>query len=488
MTDGAGPASGKGPGLFSAAYRQVVLALLAGVGLVSYNNMAATAALPDIGEDLGSVALLPWVVTVELLASAIAVLAVGPYIDGSGASRTFRITIVGFAAASFLCAAAPTMELLVVARVLQGLGTGALLGTAITSIGLISDDRIRPRIYAVVSAMWGVMSVGGPALAAGLVGTLGWRAVFAVNLPVAAAAGAIGWRRLPEQAAADPERLDRRGLLLAGAVTTALLGASSGIEWWSLGLLAAAAALTAAYVRHARSHPAPVVRVAHIAGARWRSLHTTASLILAGGTGAAVFLPLYLRGSRGASTAAAAFSVVWLALGWGFSSWAASKLQERLSSETVILMGAVLQTAAIFGLAGAVSARAPVPVVAVGFCVVGCGIGSVAVSALNLLQHRASEHEMGRISAAHQFIRTLGFTYGAAVAGLVLFAVVGWRIGDVEAVRDLLSRSDAPLSLAVAQALESGFAWALAATAALSVLGLPTAAALVRTRERPPRL
>ena len=224
MTGGTDPGAGKGPGLFSSAYRQVVLALLAGVALVSYNNMAATAALPDIGEDLGSVALLPWVITVELLAAAIAVLAVGPYIDGSGASRTFRVTIVGFAVASFLCAAAPTMELLVAARVLQGLGTGALLGTAITSIGLIADDRIRPRIYAVVSAMWGVMSVGGPALAAGLVGALGWRSVFAVNLPVAAAAGAVGWRKLPEQAAADPERLDRRGLLLASAATVAPAG------------------------------------------------------------------------------------------------------------------------------------------------------------------------------------------------------------------------------------------------------------------------
>ena len=487
MTGGADLGAGKGPGLFSSAYRQVVLALLAGVALVSYNNMAATAALPDIGEDLGSVALLPWVITVELLASAIAVLAVGPYIDGAGASRTFRVTIAGFAAASFLCAAAPTMELLVAARVLQGLGTGALLGTAITSIGLIADDRIRPRIYAVVSAMWGVMSVGGPALAAGLVGTLGWRSVFAVNLPVAVAAGAVGWRRLPDQASADPERLDRRGLLLASAATVALLGASSQAEWWSLALLAAGAAVVAVYVRHARSHPSPVVRAAHIAGPRWRSLHITSGLILAGGTGAAAFLPLYLRGARGASTAAAAFSVVWLSLGWGLSSWAASKLQERLSSETVILMGAILQGAAGLGLALAVSAQAPVPVVAAGFTLVGCGIGSVAVSGLNLLQHRAQDHEMGRVSAAHQFIRTLGFTYGAAVAGLVLFAVVGDRIGDVEAVRDLLSRKGATLSLAAAQALESAYAWALAAAAALSVLGLPTAVALVRNRERPPK-
>ena len=486
MNDGAGPAGGKGPGPFSPAYRQVVLALLAGVALVSYNNLAATAALPDIGDDLGSVALLPWVITVELLAASIAVLAVGPFIDGSGASRTFRITIVGFAVASLLCTVAPTMELLVVARVLQGLGTGALLGTAITSVGLISDDRIRPQIYAMVSSIWGAMSIAGPALAAGLVSVLGWRAVFAVNLPVAVVAGAVGWRRLPDRAAAAPERLDRRGLLLASVVTAALLGATSWVEWWSLGLLALAAAMTAAYVRHARSHPAPVVRVIHVAGARWRSLHTTSGLVLAGGTGAAVFLPLYLRGARGASTAAAAFSVVWLSLGWVSSSWGASKLQERVSSQTVILLGASVESAAALGLALAVAARAPVPVVLAGFYLVGCGIGSVAMAGLNLLQHRAEDREMGRVSAAHQFIRSLGFTYGAAVAGLVLFAVVEWRIGNVEAVRDLLSRRDATLTLAAVEALESAYAWALAAAAALSILSLPTAVALVRSRERSP--
>ncbi len=474
----------RGPGPFSPAYRAVAMSLLAGVALVSYNNLAATAALPDIGDDLGAVALLPWVITVELLAAAIAVLAVGPFIDGAGPRRAFRVTIVGFAMASFLCAVAPSMELLVLARIFQGLGTGALIGTAITSVGLVFKDRMRPRMYAMVSSIWGVMSIGGPTIAAGLVSTLGWRAVFAVNLPVAVIAGAIGWNRLPEQGATTPSRLDRRGLLLVSAVTVVLLGAASRVQWWSLVLLLVGAGLVAGYARHARSHPAPIVRILHVTGVRWRSLHLTAGLVVAGGTGAAVFLPLYMRGAREASTAAAAFSVVWLSLGWVSSAWAASRLHDRLRSQTIILSGTVVLAAATTSLVLVAAIRAPVPVLLGGFYLVGCGIGSATMSSLTLLQHRADDHEMGRVSSAHQFIRSLGFAYGAAVAGLALFTGVSRRIDDVEAVRDLLGGEEGVLGVTTADALASAYVWALAASAAFAVLALPAAVVLARTSDR----
>ena len=223
--------------LLGPTYRAPAIALMAAVAMASYNNLSVTAALPDIGNDLGRVALLPWVVTVELLSAAIAVLAVGPYIDGAGARRAFRLTVVWFTVASAMCTVAPTMELLVAARVLQGLAAGALIGTALTCIGLVFDDEARPWAYALMSSVWGIMGIGGPAVAAALVSTLGWRAVFAVNLPVAMMAAAVGWRRLPTEARAAAESLDRRGLAILSALTVALLLATSDLHgrapcWW----------------------------------------------------------------------------------------------------------------------------------------------------------------------------------------------------------------------------------------------------------------
>ena len=477
-----------GPGLLGPENRAVALSLVAAVAMASYNNLSVTAALPAIGADLGRVALLPWVVTVELAAAAIAVLAVGPYIDGAGARRAFRVTAIAFLASSALCAAAPTMELLVAARVLQGLGSGALIGTAITCIGLVFEEAVRPWAYALMSSVWGLMGIGGPALAAALVSTLGWRAVFAVNLPVAAAAAAVGWKRLPEQAQAAAEPPDRAGLLILSVFTVALLLATASVTWHSAALAAAGLLAAALYVRHARGCPWPVVRLSHIASSRWRNIHAVAVMAVAGGTGASVYLPLYLKAGRGFPVAFAAFAVVWPTLAWSMAAWVSGRLQQVYRPQTVTLVGSVIIAGAAASAAAAAATAAHVAWLLAAAAGVGWGVGTITTSSLALLQSRAEPHEMGRVSSAHHFIRSLGFAYGAAVAGLVVFWVVDRRTGDAEMVRGLLVDAEAVVDRAVADALASAYTWSLAAMAVLSALTVPAAAALVRDRAGPRRL
>lgn len=469
----------KGPGLLSSAYRAVLIALVSAVALASYNNLSVTAALPVIGSDLGSIALLPWVVTVELLAGAIAVLFIGPFIDGWGVARVFRLTIVGFIVSSLMCALAPSMQLLIAARALQGFGAGSLIATAIASVGLAFDARIRSTVYALVSSVWGLMGIGGPALAAALVSTLGWRAVLAVNVPVGVLAGVIGWRRLPG-AAATAEPLDRRGLMLMSTAVVAFLLAASFARWWSLGLLLVGGVLVIGYASHERQHPAPIVKLDHIIGIRWRNIHLASAAAVTGGTGASVYLPLYLRGSLGTSEAVAAFSLLWPTLGWSTAAWGVSKLLNHMRAQTVILVGSVILS--FFAIAVTVVVRfdGNLTLLLVMFFGVGWGIGTIATSGLWLLQHRAEDHEMGRISSAHQFIRSLGFAYGAAVAGLVLFGVTASEIGDVEVVRELLGGGDVVLGVEASEALASAYTWSLAACAATVVVAVPAAVALVR--------
>ena len=453
---------------------------MAAIAMASYNNLSVTAALPDIGDDLGRVALLPWVVTVELLSAAIAVLAVGPYIDSAGARRAFRLTVVAFLVTSAMCAIAPTMELLVAARVAQGLGGGALIGTSLTCIGLVFEESVRPWAYALMSSVWGIMGIGGPALAAVLVSTLGWRAVFAVNLPVAVAAGAVGWRRLPVAAGAKAERLDRRGLLILSGLTVALLLATADLNWYSAALVAAGVALAGLYVRHALRRPTPVVRLQHIVARRWRHIHVVGVMAVTGGTGASVFLPLYLKGARGSSAAFAAFAVLWPTLGWSTSSWVSGALQQRFRSEAVALLGAVVITVGAVAVTAAAAFETSIPVLLAAFACVGWGIGTISTSGLALLQGRAELHEMGRVSSAHHFLRSLGFAYGAAVAGLVIFWVVDRRTGDAELVRDLLGEAEVVVGADVAEALASAYTWSLGIMAVFCALTLPAALRLSR--------
>ena len=451
---------------------------MAAIAMASYNNLSVTAALPDIGDDLGRVTLLPWVVTVELLSAAIAVLAVGPFIDGAGARRAFRLTVMAFMATSAMCVVAPTMELLVAARVLQGLGSGALIGTALTCIGLVFDETVRPWAYALMSSVWGIMGIGGPAVAAVLVSTLGWRAVFAVNLPVAVAAAAVGWRRLPVEARAAAEPIDGRGILVLSALTVSLLLATADLNWSSAVLLVAGAALAALYVRHARRFPAPVVRLPHITARRWRHIHVLAVMAVSGGTGSTVYLPLYLKGARGSSAAFAAFAVLWPTLGWSTAAWFSGALQQRLRAQTVALVGSTIIAFGGVAVTVAVWAAAPIPWLLAAFACVGWGIGTISTSSLALLQGRADLHEMGRVSSAHHFIRSLGFAYGAAVAGLVMFWLVDRRTGDAELVRGLLGEVEAIVDASVADALASAYTWSVAVMAVLCALTVPAALAL----------
>lgn len=474
-------------GLLAPDNRAVSLAVMASMAVAFYNATAVTAALPEIGADLGRVALVPWVITVELLAAALAVLAIGPFIDGSGVRRAFRLAIVGFATASALCAVAPTMEVLVGARLLQGLATGSLIGTAMTCIGLAYGPALRPRAYALVASVWAAMGVGGPAVAAALVSTLGWRSVFAVNLPVAAGAAAAAWNRVPAQALARAEPLDRRGLAIMGALSTALLLATSSLRWSSVVLMMVAALLYGLYVRHSRHRPGPIVHIAHIAGRQWWPVHVVAVACIAGGTGASVFLPLYLRGGRGTSLSFAAFAVLWPTVGWAAASWVSSKLQERMRAQSVVVIGSLILTGGAVAITVSVASAAAFPVIFAAFIWLGWGIGTITTSSMALLQDRAGAAEMGRVTSAHQFMRSLGWAYGAAVAGMVLFWVVQRRAGDVEAVRGLLDDPASAPDTVLSDTLSVAYAWSLGALGLISALTVPAALVLFH-RYNPDRI
>lgn len=465
--------------LLAGPYRRVTLAVLATIAIASYNNLSVSAALPAIGDDLGDVGLLPWTITVELLAASVAVLVTGPVIDGLGVRRTFRGAVIAFTAASIACAAAPSLPVLVATRAAQGLTAGAVIAVGVAATGLAFPDRLRPRAYAANSAVWGVMGVAGPAVAALVLTVTSWRGVFLVNVPVALVAGAAGWRVLPDRRGgetADP--LDVRGTALVVVFTVAALALASG----RIPLVVVPLTLAAgtAYVVHARHHRHPVVRLAHLTGPRWRHLHLVTVAALAGGVGANALLPVYLRGARATSTALAAFSVLFLTVGWTSAAWVSSRLQDHHRGERVVWWGALLLAPASVATALTVLADVAVPLVFAAFFALGGGVGMVSTSALATLQGRAPATEMGRVSSAHQFLRTLAISYGTAVAGAVLFAVVAARTGDVSAVRDLLGGTAPTTTSATAAALADGYGLALGALAVVCVAALAPARLIER--------
>lgn len=454
------------------------MAILASTALVSYNNLSVSAASPEIGADLGSVGLLPWVITAELLATAVAVLAIGPVVDGYGVRVVFRVAMITFIASSLVCALATSMPMLIGFRIGQGVGAGGVIGSTVAAIGLGYAADVRPRMYAAISGVWGVMGVGGPAIAAVLISVAGWRSIFTVTIPIGLAATAIGWRRLPGRRTGEvAAAFDIRGFIALGGLTVCLLVAASTTSRWAFAWLIGVGVLGVLYVRLSRTNDDPVLRLDHIAGRRWRHVHLTAFLGIAGGTGAGAYLPLYLRAARGASAGGAAFSVLFLTFGWTGGAVVASRLQERMDAAHVVRTGARTLACTMVVSVVAIWLELPLAVLFLSTAIAGFGIGVLTTAGLAILQGRARDDEMGRVSGAHQFMRSLAWTYGAAIGGLVIFGVVGAQIGDIEAVRDLLSSDDLLVDDGTIQAVQTGYA------SAATVTGLLTAGCLMSARQ-----
>jgi EmrB/QacA subfamily drug resistance transporter len=199
--------------------RWVLAAAVLGSSIAFLDATVVNVALPTIGRELHtSLSGLQWTVTAYTLTLAGLILLGGALGDRFGRRRIFLIGVIWFALASAVCGLAPDIGVLIVARALQGIG-GALLtpgSLAIIQSTFAPDER--PRAIGAWSGLGGVAGAIGPFVGGWIVGSIGWRWIFLLNLPLAAAVVAIGLRHVPESR--DPSAHGRFDI--AGAVLTAL--------------------------------------------------------------------------------------------------------------------------------------------------------------------------------------------------------------------------------------------------------------------------
>lgn len=471
-------------GLWTRHYLPVTIANLTIIAIAAFDGLAIVAALPGIAEDLGDVSLLPWVITAYLATSAIAVIVAGPVIDAVGVRRTFRVTGAWFLVWSGVAAAAPTMPMLIGARVMQGLGGGLVIAVALASVGLAYPHRLRPRAFAANSLVWGGMGFGGPAIAGALLALGDWRLIFVIQLPITAIALAAGWRSLPSTRERPAHVvMDWGGVgLLAVLTLTSLVAVSEVGSRWQAALVGSVVAIASGvlYWRHSGRVEHPVLAREHITRFPLRSIHVTSGLILIAGLGADNYLPLYVQTTRGRSEGFAAFSLVFLTVGWTIGSVVFSRALQRWREVDVILLGSVTMVPSLVVGGAAVALGWALWVLFAAFAFVGLSIGFVSTAGLTLLQASSDESEMGRVNSAHQFIRTLGITYGVAAGGAILLFVVGRRVGDIDTVRDVLAGDDVSLGRRTADAIGTGLAWTMVMCLGVAVVCLGSAARAAR--------
>lgn len=397
--------------------------------LIALDQTVVGTALPQMVAELQGFHLYPWVAAAYLLGNAILIPVIGRLGDLHGRKPYLLASIILFTLASVLCGMAHSMLQLVLARGLQGIGGGMLMGSAFASVSdLFPDTLERVRWQVMLSAAFGIASALGPALGGWMTEHIGWRSVFYVNLPVGLLALPIVWRYLPHFVHAEKQgrALDWLGvILLTLAVGTLLLTTELGEQlgfaspaFWGLVLLACA--LGYLFVRHQRHSAAPVVPPHLFAYPAVRRLAVLALL-----TGLILFVllfyaPLLLQGGFSMSPKEAGLTVTPLLVCITIGSVVNGRLIGRLSKpERLFSWGVLLLIAAMLGLCALGAATPRVWLMAV-FGVCGFSLGFQLPNLTLQIQASVGRADQGAASALIQTLRTLGSMFGASLAGLIV--------------------------------------------------------------------
>jgi MFS family permease len=347
--------------------------------------------------------------------------------------------------------------MLVATRVLQGAAGGAIISVGVGAVALVYPSHLVGRAFAANSNVWGVLGIAGPAIAAALLQVGSWRWIFLLMVPISAVALVAGWRTLPGPVDPAPLRVDWVAVGLLVVTFGALLAAVSNFSMFSV-IFAMVAVLAGVVLwrRMARGRSS-LLDPRFVGAYPYRQLALTVSLTLVAMIGLSSYLPVYVRGARGGTTAAAAWSVLWLTLGWTTAANISGRITDRVSERVVLRVAAIGGVPAIAAAWAAVSFSAPLPVVYACYFAMGMSVGAVTNSAFQMVRLAVADNLAGRATSAHAFLRTVGMSVGAGLAGGVILATVAASVGDISKVREALAGAETDLAGPTATALAQGF-------------------------------
>lgn len=408
----------------------IVLGVLLPVFMGSLDNTILASALPTIGREFGDVHNLPWLITAYLIANTAITALYGKISDIHGRRRTLLIAISLYMAGSLVCALAPNMFVLILGRVLHGLGGGGLTSTGMVVLGDIAAPRDRGKYYGYFSATYTTAGACGPALGGAIAEYLHWSAIFWINIPMGLVALALTLtllRRLPRHD--RPHKLDVLGALLVMTASVAFMLALSmgGVTYpWSspaiLALFAITLVVGAGFVIRLRTAPEPLIPLA-ILSDRVARLSIIANAFGWGPiVGLHIFLPIYLQNLIGMSPAIAGLSVMTLSVMLNTSAGITGTILPRLEHyKTIPIIGLVIAIAAVLVLAWH-AREITLLQFEVLLALIGIGFGAMPPLAATALQNSVSIHQFGSAVATMQFSRNLYCTFLVAVFGAIVLA------------------------------------------------------------------
>jgi EmrB/QacA subfamily drug resistance transporter len=404
--------------------------------MATLDNLVVTTSLPVIRADLGaSIEDLEWTVNAYTLSFAVFLLTGAALGDRFGRRRMFVIGLGIFTAASVAAALAPSVEALIVARAVQGLG-----GAIVTPLTLtILSAAVSPERRGVALGAWG--GIGGLAVASGpLVGGavvegISWQWIFWLNVPIGLVLIPLAYLRLKETYG-PATRLDLPGLAL---VSTGLFGIVWGVVrgnavGWSspeiVGSLVVGSLLTLAFVLWELRSPAPMLPLRFFRSRAFSAANVASLFMFFGMFGSIFLLAQFLQTVQGYSPLDAGLRILpWTAMPI-FIAPIAGALSDRIGGRPLMATGLALQAIGLGWLAAVSTPTVPYAQLVPAFVISGIGMALFFAPVANVVLSAVRPREEGQASGANNAIRELGGVFGVAVLASVFSSYGGYESGE----------------------------------------------------------
>jgi EmrB/QacA subfamily drug resistance transporter len=399
------------------------------LGMVGETIVAT--ALPVIAASLGNVEQITWVVVAYLIAMAVTAPVYGRLGDAFGRRHMMVVALSISLIGSILCALAPSMSLLIAARVFQGMGGGGLVSLSQALVSQSVSPRDRMRFHGYIAAFGFSASALGPVIGGFLTDSFGWQAVFLFNLPPAILGILLVFRVPARTTPFEPFRFDFPGMILFTIFVTSLLILVEEVHHPAemrplLALGLALMTLVGLLLLIRREHratnplfPPVLIRNPNV----WRGY---AMAICHGGYFVALLamIPIYLRVVYGLSASEIGLVMLPLAAGIGIGTFTTGQIASRTGHAAVFPSVGLIFVAVMLALLGVVSEPPPIAILSPYLGFVSLATGTVMAVVQATVQTESSSTLLGTATSGVSLCRALGAAIGTALAGSLLFATL----------------------------------------------------------------
>lgn len=401
-------------------------ALLLCLTLAALDQTAIATALPTIGNEFGSSALLNWVMSAYLLTATLSTPLWGKFSDIYGRRLLLQCSVILFIVGSVLAGFSSDIVGLVASRAIQGIGGGGMIVLVFAAIADLVSPIERGRFVGFFGAAFGLASVLGPLMGGILTQAASWRWIFFLNIPLGLIALLSISVCLQSPRRSGGRRIDWLGALLLsiaiGGVMFGLLSADSALEMSVLATIALFTISALAVVMLVKVEKRAVDPLLPLKVITHPVVRTTASLGFVVGLvtiGTIVYAPAYLQGALGSTPASSGLQLLPFIIGMLVSSIAVGRLISRTGAYETYPIAGTIVAALGFLMLTQLTANTQYVWIGFGLFCAGLGIGAI-IPVLTVASQSAVTHgDIGAVTSISSLARSLGSTFGATAFGLI---------------------------------------------------------------------